>query len=56
MVVGTINRNAVPMVVTFEDDYVEFICETLEETIMIQSQLISLFTDMSDDEDPWEIG
>ena len=26
-----INRNMVPMVVTFDDDYVEFLCEALED-------------------------
>lgn len=53
MVIGIVNRNLVPMNLTFDDDYVDFICDALEETIMIQSQLISLFTDV--DEDPWEI-
>ena len=45
MIVGQVVRNQVPMLVTFEEDEVDYICEVLGQSIVMAYNVIDMFTD-----------
>lgn len=48
--VGRIERNLVPMIITFEKDKVEFICKHLGESMLEAYRVIDMFTSEVDDD------
>ena len=45
MKVAEVNRNLVPMYIGFEEEHVEYVCETLGESIRQSYEIIGMFSD-----------
>jgi hypothetical protein len=54
-IIGTVARNQVPMIMTFDEDHIEYIKEHLGASLEQAYQIYALFGDMGDvDTDPFE--
>lgn len=50
--IGEIARNQVPMIVTFDEAHVEFICDILGDSLIRAYNIIDMF-DYKEDEELW---
>lgn len=48
MVIGKVVKNQTPMLVTFDDEEVDYICEVLGQSIAMAYNVIDMFTDRED--------
>ena len=53
MTLGIVLRNQVPMVITFQDEDVTFICDVLSESMDMSYKIYSMFVERVEF-DPWE--
>ena len=49
MVVGNVQKNAIPMYIGFDEDIVEMICTYLEESIERGNMAVSLFGEFDEE-------
>ncbi len=54
MTIGTVVRNQTPMLMTFEEDEVEYICESLGQSILMAHEVINMFSNYEDWEEDYE--
>jgi len=53
MIVGYVVRNQTPMLFTFDEEQVEFVCEVLGESIMMAHNVYDMFQERDEEELEW---
>lgn len=48
MTIAAVDVNKTPMIVTFEEDHVEYICGVLGESILMAYNVIEMFSERED--------
>lgn len=51
--IGTILRNQVPMLISFDEENIEFVCEILGESLIHAYNIIAMFEYKEDEDLEW---